>query len=202
MTRNCGKRHRIVLQMINRHRIVYEPRTGGPAPTPGAGPFPRHGSVTAVGCVEFLTFRRTDHDHAHEDERAHPEVHAVADPAGAGPGCPGPARICSSRFGGTPRGGGAWASSPHWHYLMKSWRGFKSRKVSPFLSRGVMMSELHSRNTVYSVNSRRSRASGLGPRTSRGLGLVPGRDDRSHVRGNRGAVTWHPNPDKRGWTSI
>src|SRR5271157_1237840 len=35
------------------------------------------------------------------------------------------------------------------------------------------------------LNSRRSRASGLA-RTSRGLGLVPGRDDRCHVRGESG----------------
>ena len=33
---------------------------------------------------------------------------------------------------------------------------------------------------------RRSRAAGLGPRTSRGLGLVPGLDNRSHVRGESG----------------
>ena len=39
---------------------------------------------------------------------------------------------------------------------------------------------------MHSVNSRRSRASGLGLRTSRGLGLVPGMHDRGHVRGESG----------------
>ena len=54
---------------------------GGPAPTPGAGPFPRRGGVTAVGCLAFLTFRRTNHDHDHEEERAHPEICRQADAA-------------------------------------------------------------------------------------------------------------------------
>src|SRR5208337_1590703 len=72
----------------------------------GAGPHTGSRSVSPPrwrhrGGVPWplLTFRRTNHDHAHEDERAHLEVHAVADAAEAGPGRPGPARICSSRRG-------------------------------------------------------------------------------------------------------
>ena len=51
--------------------------TSPPYPTPGWAttqvyparcpptPMPPRGGVTAVGCLEFFTFRRTDHDHDH-----------------------------------------------------------------------------------------------------------------------------------------
>ena len=112
----------------------HEPRTGGPAPTPGAGPFPRRGGVTAVGCLEFLTFRRTDHDHDHSDERPHPEVHAVADAAEAGPKRPGPARIYSARRGWT---GGHRALCCAWHHPLRggNWRN------PGFLLQGMRMFE-------------------------------------------------------------
>ena len=68
--------------------------------------FPAAVASPRWGALAFLTFRRTDHDHDQVRKRiAHPEVCRQADAAEAGPGRPDPARI-SSRFGGTPRGGG------------------------------------------------------------------------------------------------
>jgi len=73
-----------------------------PARFPAAVASPRCGAL-ATSHWPLLTFRRTDHDHAH------PEVHAVADAAEASPGRPGPPRICSSRrrYPGWGRGGEA-----------------------------------------------------------------------------------------------
>src|SRR5208337_4800319 len=82
----------------NRGAVTWHPNPGRNgigatrATDRGAGPHTGRRSVSPPrwGALAFLTFWRTDHDHAHEDERAHPIVHAVAD---AGPGRPGPARM-------------------------------------------------------------------------------------------------------------
>ncbi len=126
------------------------------------------------GALAFLTFR-TDHDHAHEDERAHSEVHAVADTAEAGPGRPGPARMHRK---GEPRGTGERGVGYHPVLCGPQIDARLEQDLA-----GVHTSFCRRRSRlIYSVTSRRSRASGLGPRTSRGLGL----DDRSHVRGESG----------------
>ena len=104
-------------------------------------------------------------------------------------GRPRPPRSGANLFqpeGGDPGGTGGITPTP----------GGRYRMPDGSFCRGddACMRRLDSGNI--SVNSRRSRASGLA-RTSRGLGF-PGRDDRSHVRGESGAVTWHPNPGRNG----